>query len=362
MNPSIKHYFTCANSSRGFYNFFESNLNGLQNLYILKGGPGTGKSTLMKKIGTYFNELGYEIEFIHCSSDANSLDGVIIPGLSVGMVDGTAPHVIEPKAPGAIEEYVNLGIAWDSKYLKPYTTEILNLQSQIKHCYETLYESYARALEIHDEWESIYINEMDFTKAPLLRQYICDNLLNFEKQDHIASVKHRFFGASTPNGPVDYIENLTENLDKRYFIKGRPGTGKSTLLKQMASHCEELGYDIEIYHCAFDPESLDMLLIPSKRICFFDSTAPHEYFPTKLTDEVIDTYEELITKGTDELYDAQLHDVSIRYKQTVQKGIQALKEAKQLHDKLEGFYIDAVDFNIIEQIQEELKHKIESLI
>ena len=45
MTATIKSYFACANSSRGFYNFFESNLQNLERLYILKGGPGTGKST-----------------------------------------------------------------------------------------------------------------------------------------------------------------------------------------------------------------------------------------------------------------------------------------------------------------------------
>ena len=64
MGASIKNYFTCANSSKGFCNFFDSNLQGLNNLYILKGGPGTGKSTLMKKIGAHFYDLGYDIEFI----------------------------------------------------------------------------------------------------------------------------------------------------------------------------------------------------------------------------------------------------------------------------------------------------------
>ena len=362
MGASIKNYFTCANSSKGFCNFFDSNLQGLNNLYILKGGPGTGKSTLMKKIGAHFYDLGYDIEFIHCSSDADSLDGVIIPKLSVGIVDGTAPHVIEPTAPGAIEEYVNLGVAWDRQLLKPHTADILALKYQIGHCYDVLYQSYAEALGIHDEWESIYIAEMDFNKAPLLRQYICDTLLNFEKQDHTAVVKHRFFGASTPTGSTDYIQNLTEDLSKRYFIKGRPGTGKSTLLKQMAAHCEELGYDIEIYHCSFDPDSLDMLLIPSKGICFFDSTAPHEYFPNKPTDEIIDMYDALVTKVTDEKNEAALKEISNRYKQTIKKGTDALGLAKQFHDQLEQFYIDAVDFDIIEKIYVDLKTKIEELM
>ena len=88
MKATIKGYFACANSSRGFCNYFDSNLQGLERLYILKGGPGTGKSTLMKEIGADFYDLGYDIEFIYCSSDPSSLDGVLIPALKVGIVDG----------------------------------------------------------------------------------------------------------------------------------------------------------------------------------------------------------------------------------------------------------------------------------
>ena len=58
MTKRIYKYFTCANSSVGFVSFFEQNLDGLENIYILKGGPGTGKSTLMKKIGDYFMSQG----------------------------------------------------------------------------------------------------------------------------------------------------------------------------------------------------------------------------------------------------------------------------------------------------------------
>ena len=233
MTATIKSYFVCANSSRGFYNFFDSNLQGVDHLYILKGGPGTGKSTLMKRIGADFYDLGYDVEFIYCSSDPHSLDGVLIPQLKVGIVDGTAPHVIEPTAPGAVEQYVNLGIAWDRAKLVPYKEAILDLKHQISTCYDLLYYKYAEALKIHDQWEKIYIDEMDFDLAPRFRAILCDALLDYKKEDHLPVVKHRFFGASTPNGSTDYIEDLTRGF-KRYFIKGRPGTGKSTLLKELA--------------------------------------------------------------------------------------------------------------------------------
>lgn len=361
MTATIKSYFVCANSSRGFYNFFESNLQGVDHLYILKGGPGTGKSTLMKRIGADFYDLGYDVEFIYCSSDPHSLDGVLIPQLKVGIVDGTAPHVIEPTAPGAVEQYVNLGIAWDRAKLVPYKEAILDLKHQISTCYDLLYYKYAEALKIHDQWEKIYIDEMDFDLAPRFRAILCDALLDYKKEDHLPVVKHRFFGASTPNGSTDYIEDLTRGF-KRYFIKGRPGTGKSTLLKELAKKSESLGYDTEIYHCSFDPESLDMVLIPKLNVCFFDSTAPHEYFPSVETDEIIDTYEALITPGTDEANAESLKQIEADYKATVKLGTVALGQAKALHDQLEEIYIQAMNFDIIEGIYVQLKEEILELI
>ena len=46
-----KHYFACGNTAKGFHNFFRNNIELLTKIFILKGGPGTGKSTLMKKLG-----------------------------------------------------------------------------------------------------------------------------------------------------------------------------------------------------------------------------------------------------------------------------------------------------------------------
>ncbi|SMB80500.1 hypothetical protein SAMN00017405_0889 [Desulfonispora thiosulfatigenes DSM 11270] len=34
---------------------------------------------------------GYDIEYHHCSFDVNSIDGVVIKDLEIGLVDGTAP-------------------------------------------------------------------------------------------------------------------------------------------------------------------------------------------------------------------------------------------------------------------------------
>lgn len=362
MSELIKHYFACANTSKGFQNFFASNLKNLTKIYILKGGPGTGKSSLMKKIGSEMVSKGIPVEYIHCSSDPDSLDGIVIRQLSTAIVDGTSPHVIEPTAPGALEEYINLGVAWNVDALAQNRKEILFLESEISGCYPKAYACFARALKIHDEWEKIYIDHMDFKKANSYTEQVIHTLLTNTHLNKTSTIMHRFFGGSTPQGALDYVEDLTNPIKNRYFIKGRPGSGKSTMLKKILAMAQTKGIDIEVYHCGFDPDSLDMLIMPELDLCIFDSTAPHEYFPNREGDVTLDMYKELITPHTDEDYHEELIDISKRYKATIAEGTSHLAYAKFLHDDLEKYYISATDFNVINDITKDLLTKIENKI
>lgn len=351
---TVRHYYAGGNTARGFYSLFDSNLEGLDRIYILKGGPGSGKSSLMKAIGEQWHDAGYDVEYIHCASDNESIDGVIVPQLKVGIVDGTAPHVIEPKVPGAVEEYVNLGTAWDSDKLADERGKIEALNQSISAAYRQAYEGFETALAIHDEWEAIYIKHMDFAKADQLASELMTTFFGVSRLDKESTVVHRFLGAATPNGAVDFVPNLTGDVAKRYFIKGRPGSGKSTLLKRLASAAETRGFDVEIYHCGFDPHSLDMIILRELGIAIFDSTAPHEYAPEREGDHIIDMYELAIEPGTDERYAAQLKDVSQRYSAQMKEAIASLADAKQQHDELEAIYIDAMDFGKIDEIRERI--------
>lgn len=352
------HYFAGGNTSKGFFSLYDSNYAGLEKVFILKGGPGTGKSTLMKKIAAEWQEKEFDVEYIHCSSDSDSVDGVICPALKIGIVDGTEPHVVEPKAPGAIEEYVNLGDAWNSQKLSTEKAEIIRLMDERQEAYNKAYKAYAEALAVHDEWEEIYIANMDFEKLNALTEKLKSTFYGDIFLNKKADVRHRFLGAATPIGAVDYIPNLTEGIKKRYFLKGRPGSGKSTLLKKLASAAENRGFDVEIYHCGFDPNSLDMIILRELGITIFDSTAPHEYFPSREGDEIIDLYKVAILPGTDEIYSEQIKDVSTRYRNKMNEGTACLALAKKLHDELEVIYREAIDFTIINEIQKEIESSI----
>ena len=87
-------YFLGANAPDGFYSLYPQliDLERARAVYILKGGPGCGKSSLMRRVAQAMEEKGASVEYIACSGDPDSLDAVVFPALNTAIVDGTAPH------------------------------------------------------------------------------------------------------------------------------------------------------------------------------------------------------------------------------------------------------------------------------
>ena len=73
-----------------------SDPNRMQALYIIKGGPGSGKSTLMRRVERHAKAAGLETQQVLCSGDPDSLDALLLPQLKAALVDGTAPQGVVP--------------------------------------------------------------------------------------------------------------------------------------------------------------------------------------------------------------------------------------------------------------------------
>lgn len=351
----MKNYYAGSNSSVGFYSLYDEALKGLDRLYILKGGPGTGKSTFMRKIGLFLMEKGYGLEYLHCSSDNQSIDGLIIPELKLGFVDGTAPHIVEPKYPGVIEKVIDLGQFRNDYQLSKNKNEIIDITDDISENFQAAYKVFAEAKKIHLQREDIYLSSMDFKKADDVTSGLMEKI--FSQTPEKESTPHsrkRFFGAATPKGAVNFIDNLTEDLEKRFIIKGRPGSGKSTLMKAIGMRAEESGLSVEYFQCAFDPSSVDMIIIPSLSVSIVDGTAPHVVDPFRMQDEVVDMFKLCMDTSIEVTHQKEIHELNTIYKNKMALATNFLSEAKRLHDKIEDYYKEAMDFSAVDNKREDV--------
>lgn len=357
MTIKEEHYFACANTSMGFQNLYESNLEGLNKCYNLYGVSSKYISKLLTAIAKYYENDNNSIEFIHCPANPDMLEGIIIRDKKVAILDGNRPYIIQMKNESI--KKINIGIPTLSKEKSPNNIDQIN--NTIKQLYSKAYMAFNNAIKIHDEWEKIYIENMDFKKANELTEKYINVLFTNCKKHESGTIRHRFFGGSTPNGAINYVTSLTKDIKNRYFIKGRPGSGKSTMLKQMVNKAESLNLDAEVYHCGFDPKSLDMLLIPELDLCIFDSTSPHEYYPNRKNDNVIDMYTELITPGTDEKYKDELLNIQSRYKALINTGTSYLKEISKLDEELYNINLQNIDKKKCTLIIDNLVKQISSM-
>ena len=355
MGAAEQHYFVCANTAKGFVDYFSSNLADLDRVFILKGGSGTGKSTIMSRIGKAYQECDYAVEYIHCSSDANSLDGVIIPDLSVAVVDGTSPHVIEPVLPGAIEDYVNLGIALERKKLEPHKEEMLALKKEISGHYVKVYD-YLQQAAVIKEKAHVTVQEilpLEANKQQDIMEQILGKMVLMKK----AVLKHRFCGDLTAKGDVYPGLDIAKSAEMRYFISGKHADEVFSLLTEAAT---ERGYDVMLYHDHLQPEKIIFMAIPEKSLCILN----YHYHAVKKLRQPNDQWFDFDALESTTAESSQLPNASVEDDESerlIAKACEALQAARKAHGALEQFYYPAVDFEVVEQIYDAIRSEIAAI-
>lgn len=370
MNTAHKHYFVRGNTALGLHSLVESAYSELRTIYVLQGYTG-GAVLILKKLAQYLESQGQRLHLIHDPLNSELLEGIIVPTLQIGFIDEEAlPH--DCKIRDEIDiQVVPIKDCYDAVKITQASQILTRLQQHLNEAYDTAYASFLKTLRIHDEWEKYYIEHLDREVMNELATTWGDKYLILNELDtssagavnpssvNDTTIVHRFLGAATYTGAVDYVINLTNDLNKRFYVKGRPGSGKSTLFKKLASIAQERGIYTEVYHCGFDPNSLDMLIFPELSLAIFDSTAPHEHFPSRDGDEIIDVYPLAITPGTDERFEEELAPIKQRYASSMKQSITYLGEAKEIRDRMADVYLSSLDLDSLTQLQQKLNQQFD---
>lgn len=352
MEGKKRKIFPGANSSKGSYPLFDNIIpKNVNRIFCLKGGPGVGKSSLMKKIGKEFIEKGYDVELFYCTSDPSSLDGVLIKKLGVVLLDATAPHIVDPKNPGAIDEIVNLGNYWDLEELVKSKNEIVKCNKEIGDSFKRAYRFLKASEPIYFDIEEKYKDCMDFGKINELTEKIIDELFrNINSTGEYIKERHLFGTAITPIGCIDYTDSILSQVDKVYYLNGEIGTGRTTFLKKIYKKAVEKGMCVEVYHYPLIPEKIETILIKDLNLGITTSKIFEGNNEINLKECINNS--KLINYEKDINFDKNIFDELISY------AILNLKRAKAQHDVIENYYIPNMNFDEIEELKNQLIKRI----
>lgn len=330
-------YFVSGHTARGYVNYLSTNLSAISNIVILQNGDYRDVSNMLSRLA---REYYSQIELLYDPKGASVIGGIINREKSFAII---SESLVARSISNA--SYIDVKKFYKQP-LREMDTEL------IKEKYRESYAYFKKGLQIHDRLEQVYVQEMDFSKANQLANNIIQELLDgVKKKPSQGKTMKRLFGTNTLDGMANVVEDLLTPIDNRMYVKGRAGTGKSVLMKKVWDACKQYGLDVEVYYCSFDPHSIDMVIVRELDFCMFDSTDPHEFFPNRGTDQIIDLYEEAVNPGTDERYQEEIEQLSISYKRQMKLGINKLKEIKKNIPEQHGM----LDMNALTSlIQEEI--------
>ncbi len=340
-----KKYFLAANSCEGFISYFGSSYNPNDNwrCYIIKGGPGTGKSSFMKKVAQKAEEKGEKYILCPCSSDPNSLDAVILPNKKTIIFDGTAPHTQDPVYPAICEEILNFGQFWNSEKIKDKAL-VINITDQNKALHKTaskylkaagqiMLESYKTALSCTKKAETKAFAEK------LVKKYI-------PRKNGVPYEWHRFIEGITPDGVVSFPETVTEDFKNVVIISDKYRASSNIIMNEIRNYCLINGYEIISLKNPFLPSViLDHILIPELSLAFVTEDN-NLYFttPSRRIHSRRFTSNKLLHSC-----DSRLKLNRKILKSLLSSATDTLSKAKAVHDILEGHYINAMNYTELEE-------------
>lgn len=334
-------FFLGANTPKGFYSLYDQYVSTQRGdfLYVLKGGPGCGKSSFMRRIAEGALDSGLDVEYILCSGDPDSLDGVFIPEKRIAYVDGTAPHVLEPDCCGAAGAYLDLSRYLDTAALQHKLPELLDLQRRYKAKYAHAYTLLRALPSFSPEALDGLLTEDDYAAAAH-RAESAANRMPRAKNTHAGKTHTRFLRAFSAKGETFCTETVRALCDKVYLLDDRLGLA-DTYLKALMSAAQKRRHALILCPDPLAPERLEAVLLPELRLGYIaERTVGLEGLPAARHIRLDKIPDETRTSA----FRARLRALTRQRAELLSQAQLSLAQAKTLHDALEAQYNPHVNF------------------
>lgn len=351
-DPSNKeiHLFAAANTKNGFVSFFDKAFcrDAVSKIYILKGGPGCGKSTLMKNYAKSAKKKGLTPIFYHCSSDPDSLDGVTVKETGVSILDGTSPHVFDPVYPGVRDFYVDLSQAWNTDKLDENKDKIISLANQKKACYQTAYRLLNAAGRVTDE---LYETAKSFADLDKIKSFVRRFAHKYikHKDTKQGRIHEIIVDAVSAKGVIRYFtpEKYAATL---FFIKDAKMLGRF-LLEELTDTVKKSGANAVIALSPENPENAVAVYLPESKVCIslYDEGFAEAFEKNGKTVKIVNTSRFIKAEAFKECRQ-KLRFAQKCYETLHDAALSELSCAGAFHAELEKIYISATDYGKVNEI------------
>ena len=345
-------FFLSANGYTGFRSIHGSFYNSLQytRVFVITGGPGTGKSRLMHRIAKAAEAKGCHVTYIRCSSDPDSLDGTVLEKGEnrIALLDGTAPHVRVIDYPGVIDEWIDLTTCWDAGKLAKAREEICTLMDEKKAAYARAY----RFLRIAGEADRAREAEL---KSALLEDKLSRAIgreLRFLHPSATSSEECRFLSACSMQG-YRYLSPFPDE-STAVAISDEYGGGHLFLDALCALLRKEGRYRFIRFPSCYTDEKTESIYLPQNKTVYSTVLSIKKSRGINIKRFLSP---KMLAKSRGDLRRL------MRTKAEMESAaLSALKDAGQYHFSLERIYGDAMDFSKKEDLTEKLRERILSLM
>lgn len=364
-----RHYFPGNNTPLGFFSYYKHILGQREanRIICIKGGPGTGKSTFMKKVAVHFLKKGEDIDFLHCSADENSLDGILLKDKKIALIDATSPHIIDPVTPGAVDKIVNLGEYWNESGIAINKDEIIDLNEETSRWYRVAYNYLNASKSVYRSIEEIYNTSAEKSEIyGLVAEIIAKEYAKIDISFTQGKVKKFFASAITANGIVHYIPTLLDKMERIYMISVPSGFSNSSFMEIISEGAIYRGLDVECFYCPMCPEEkIEHLIIPDLKTAFITTNEYHDIEPWEISDLWENDREIILIDMNDYMNSCKIEknsDLLTSLKEEfdilLNRGFSNLSKAKENHLKVENMYIPNMNFT---EVSNEVAKVIDSI-
>ncbi len=337
-----KSFFAAANSGYGFYSFYNNIFedSSITERYIIKGGPGTGKSRFMKEIAFAAREVGFSVESYCCSSDPSSLDGVIVDIPSRGRIcvlDGTAPHICEASLPGARDTILNFCEFWDATPLKAQKEKIRALNREKQNAYLSAGDCLSALLRMKKTSRGLILSSMDSEKIRAAAKKFFQGATSDDKYFERMGIASSFgmFGEYTLSTYESAAEDIIA-LDDTY-------APADIFLSSVLSEARER--KISSYHSRswLDPERIDAVYLPSLSLSFVSQSILENRECEKIRRNV--NMEKYADKAERARRKSEKKDFRAAEKELLLRAATYMAKMRECHFSLEEIYVRSMDFS-----------------